>query len=50
MAEGHDTFVDHLHLPGWELHRKKCAEESSEDADRSERVHYNSEFEDDRPA
>ena len=50
MAEGHDTFVEHLYLPGWELRRKKRAEESSEDADTSKRVRCNSESEDDRPA
>ena len=50
MAEGHDTFVEHLYLPGWELRRKKRAEESSEDADTSKRVRYNSESEDDRLA
>ena len=38
MAEGHDTFVEHLYLPGWELRRKKRAEESSKDADTSKRV------------
>ena len=27
MAEGHDTFVEHLYLPGWELRRKKRTEE-----------------------
>ena len=31
MAEGHDTFVEHLYLPGWKLRRKKRAEETSED-------------------
>ena len=46
MAEGHDTFVEQLYFPGWELHRKKRAEESSEDADTSKRVRYNSEYED----
>ena len=50
MAEGHDTFVEHLYLPGWELRRKKRAEEFSEDADTSKCVRYNSESEDDRPA
>ena len=50
MAEGHDTFVEHLYLPGWELRRKKRAEESSEDADTSKRVRYNSESEGNRPA
>ena len=50
MAEGHGTFVEHLYLPGWELRRKKRAEESSEDADTSKRVRYNSESEDNRPA
>ena len=49
-AEGHDTFVEHLYLPGWELHRKKRAEESSKDADTTKRVRYNSESEDNRPA
>ena len=50
MAEGQDTFVEHLYLSGWELRRKKHAEESSEDADTSKHVRYNSESEDDRPA
>ena len=50
MAEGHDTFVEHLYLSGWELRRKKHAGESSEDADTSKHVRYNSESEDDRPA
>ena len=50
MAEGQDTFVEHLYLSGWELRRKKRAEESSEEADTSKRVRYNSESEDDRPA
>ena len=45
MAEGHDTFVEHLYLPGWELRRKKRAEESSEDTDIPKRVRYNSESE-----
>ena len=49
MAEGHDTFVEHLYLPGWELRRKKHAEETSEDADTSKCIRYNSESEDDRP-
>ena len=40
MAEGHNTFVEHLYLPGWELRRKKRAEESSEDADTSNCVRY----------
>ena len=50
MAEGHDTFEEHMYLTGWELRRKKRAEESSEDAVTSRRVRYNSEFRDDRPA
>ena len=50
MAEDHDTFVEHLYLSGRELRRKKRAEESSEDADTSKRVRYNSESEDDHPA
>ena len=49
MAEGHDTLVEHLYLPGWELRRKKRAEESSEDAEASKRVRYNSESDDNRP-
>ena len=50
MAEGHDTFVEQLYFPGWELRRKKRAEESSEEAETSKRVRYNSESEDDHPA
>ena len=50
MTDGRDIFVEHLYLPGWELLRKKRAEESSEDADTFKRVRYDSESEDDRPA